>query len=320
MAKRRSASRRAAASSINPFGKPAPPPRGVRPTSFGTRVAAPVRDPAFDEREARLYQQVAPGMRGSGTARSPEAASAASLRRGLDASKISDSARAQAYRDAMLDEGPGEPVEQMGIDEFEQGFEQPAQQGQLGMQGRFEEAAVFGPSVATSTGTIGSRYVPPPVTRHEQAPDTPTLHLRSIAPTDVDRLWDWIRADGDGGTTFFGRTFDHGMELYHFCSGLGTAEAKGIAYARTIAYGGTHLGFLVLSPIISTDRVAILHTYLGPHARANAEALIPMLVQLAESIVPGFKLAVPCPSDEWRKFYTRVLTPLGFAPHTLFVR
>lgn len=333
MAKRKTHARRPAPRTVpqrvNPFtaadgfevpARPrAPAPRGVQPASFGRSVRPTNQD--VDPVEAALYGQVAPGMRGGrATTRMPEAATAANSRMTADASRISSQARAEAYREEFLSpEEEGDAIERMGIDEFEQEqrqeepFEPEPQQ-------MFETQRVLGRDPAPPR-----RQVPPPpaerpaarVASHAQ----PVLALAKIADGHVDNLWDWIREDGDRGATFLGQEFDHSVDLYRFVDRLNAAEAEGLAIARAITFGNRHLGFLMLTPILTNDRTAILHCYLSPgDIRNRGGELLSFFVGVATKLLPGFKLAIPSPDQEWAKFHQKVLGPLGFAPHTMFVR
>lgn len=323
MAKRKSAAARRPAprttpTRVNPFASDgavrqaeAPLPRGVRPASFGRSMRPVEQD--VDPVEAALYGQVAPGMRGGrATTRMPEAATAANARMTASAEGPT-AARAAAYREEFLTvDDEGEQVERMGIDEFEQEQEQEEPQQQ------FEQQRVHG---RAPHKTIAPPPAERPAPRRSVGQAQSVLALSRIADGHIDNLWDWIREDGDKGATFLGQEFDHSVDLYRFLRRLIDAESDGLAIARAITYGDHHLGFLMLTPILTSERMAILHCYLQPgEVRDRGGELLGFFVEIATKLLPGFKLAVPSPSPEWTKFHAKVLGPLGFAPHTLFVR
>lgn len=333
MAKRKSSARRSAPRTtptrVNPFAADgpvrdaeAPPPRGVRPSSFGQSYRPVAQE--VDPDEAALYGQVAPGMRGASRGRMPDAATAANTRMTASADMISNAARAAAYREELLlPEEEGDEVERMGIEEFERERDQDEPEEERSERyaetfpatQRFEQQRVHG----------RSRVPPPPADRpaprRPVASSQPVMALAHIGDGHVDNLWDWIRQDGDKGATFLGQEFDHAIDLFRFVERLVAAEGDGLAIARAITYGNHHLGFLMLTPILTNERMAILHCYLQPgEVRDRGGELIVFFVDVATKLLPGFKLAVPSPSPEWTKFHTRVLGPLGFAPHTMFVR
>lgn len=259
----------------------------------------------------------------------PEAASAANQRQQLNADRIPARARAEAYRQEFLTpDEEGDDVERMGIEEFEQQQGESyddqrvaADRDDLSHQRQFEEQRVHGRTAAPRRPMVRPPgYAQPPAAR--PAPGTqPILALARIEPEHVDRLWDWIREDGDLGATFLGSEFTTSVRLHAFMRGLVDAEAQGLAVARAITYGDQHLGFLMLSPILTVERMAILHCYLSPGTvRERGGEMLPFFVEIGTRMVPGFKLAIPSPSAEWAEFHQKVLGPLGFAPHTMFVR
>ena len=152
----------------------------------------------------------------------------------------------------------------------------------------------------------------------------PRIGLRPLAVEDVDRLWDWLRADADGGAAFFGRTFKHSMELHQMMVQLGQAEAHSVGLLRALYYeadeaASQHLGFVALAPILSTEKVAVLHVYLRPDVRGQLPTLASHIVENATRLLPSYQLAVLALGAHAR-LYRQMLTPLGFAEHVIFVR
>jgi len=154
-------------------------------------------------------------------------------------------------------------------------------------------------------------YEPEPV-----AKPAPQLMARAISVADGDRLWDWIRQDGDGGHTLFGRTVQSSIELHALLRLLTDAEVVGRAIIRTLDVQGVVLGFVTLNPILTTEQTALVTVYLAPDARGQYAALLPLVLDAVATLTP-LHLALPGHDAD---LYRRLLTPLGFREHTLFVR
>ena len=150
----------------------------------------------------------------------------------------------------------------------------------------------------------------------------PTVHLTlpSVAIEDTDRLWDWVRQDADKGAAFFGKPLGNSMELHDLMKDFLAREAAGTGCVRSIYWGNTHLGLVALVPILSTERVTILHAYLSPGARPSMGNLLVGLVALAMQLVPGYHVGLMALTPAQVQMYQQLLSPHGFAPHTLFLR
>lgn len=137
---------------------------------------------------------------------------------------------------------------------------------------------------------------------------------------DVDRLWDWLRADGDQGVTFLGMPITTSPMLHEHLSFLAKdAEAQSVALIRALYWQGTHFGFAMLAPILADEATALMHIYLMKDARGSLHAILPALVALAQQAAPGKHLAVASLDKAWAKLHRQLLTPLGFVEHTMFV-
>lgn len=137
---------------------------------------------------------------------------------------------------------------------------------------------------------------------------------------DVDRLWDWLRADGDQGRAFLGVPITTSPSLHDHLSFLAKdAEQQGVALIRALYWKGTHFGFAMLAPILADEATALMHIYLMKEARGSLQAILPALVALAQQAAPGKHLAVASPDKVWAKLHRTLLAPLGFVEHTMFV-
>lgn len=164
---------------------------------------------------------------------------------------------------------------------------------------------------ATKLATKPTAPAPPP---------QPALSLRPVEVEDLDRMWDWIRADVDQGAAFFSRPIANSLELHQVFRGLLDAETRGFGLVRSIGIAQTHLGFLMLAPMLTTERVTLMHVYLSLEYRNELARVAAALMDEVQALVPEYQLAVYSASDAWARLHWKVLEPLGFARHTLFVR
>lgn len=175
---------------------------------------------------------------------------------------------------------------------------------------------------------VTARLSGPVTTEPAQTPNAsmaPGVTVRPVTIEDGDRLWDWIRADGDHGAAFLSRPMQTSMDLHGVMHALITAESAGTALMRAVYYEGAtegdqHLGFAALAPILPVEQVAVMHIYLRPEVRGQLAALTGPLVQVASSILPTYKLAVVSHDAAWARLHRQVLLPLGFTEHVMFVR
>lgn len=138
---------------------------------------------------------------------------------------------------------------------------------------------------------------------------------------DVDRLWDWLRADADKGQAFLGKPMTTSVALHAQIRFLvEQTEPEGVAIIRSLYWHEEHFGFAMLAPILAADRTALLHIYLKKDARGALATLVQALVELAEQAVPGMHLAVSSADATWARLHRSLLAPLGFVEHTMFVR
>lgn len=151
-------------------------------------------------------------------------------------------------------------------------------------------------------------------------PAVSKFQLRPIAIEDTDALWDWVRADADKGQAFFGKPIENSMQLHDLMKGLVLAEAQGTGMVRSIFFGDVQVGVLALVPILSTEKIALMHLYLSGPVRDRVQQLLVPVVQLAVALVPGYHLGVIALTKPQHDQMTTLLTPHGFKAHTLFIR
>lgn len=175
-----------------------------------------------------------------------------------------------------------------------------------------------------------NKGVAAPPSKPAQAPAY-GVTVRAVTFADTDNLWDWIRRDDDAGRMFLGAPVDNSLELHQRIQRICEGEASGVAMLRSIYWeddrgldgvpSATHLGFGMVYPILSHEKIAVLHTYLRQDARGYLLKFLPALLQLAQDVLPpGFRLAVVPFDEHQRKAFATLLQPLGFTAHTMFVR
>lgn len=152
----------------------------------------------------------------------------------------------------------------------------------------------------------------------------PHLIVVPMSLEDTDRLWDWLRQDTKGDLAFFGREIRNSQDLHAMMQLLVNGESVNKAIGRSIYFIDAnrvahHIGLAALMPILSTERVALMHIYLSPETRGGLAQLVPALVGEARNLLPDFRLAVMSTDDTWRRLHRQVLGPLGFTEHTMFI-
>lgn len=141
-----------------------------------------------------------------------------------------------------------------------------------------------------------------------------TARLCTLA--DVDRLWDWIRADAPSGVRFIGKPLSNSQQLHALMTAVAKGEGTQASLARSIYLGDTHAGFVVLLPILLIEKMAAVHVYLPPASRGLLPNMLPSLLQLAADVMPDIKLAVMGMTPSLDK----LLHPYGFRMQTVFLQ
>lgn len=148
------------------------------------------------------------------------------------------------------------------------------------------------------------------------APTADDMAARQCTLADVDRLWDWIRADGDAGARFVGKTLGNSQQLHALMTTIAKGEATRASLARSIYLGDMHAGFVVLLPILLIEKMAAVHVYLRVDVRGLLPGMLPSLLNLAAQVMPDIKLAVMGMSPSLDK----LLHPYGFRMQTVFLQ
>lgn len=150
--------------------------------------------------------------------------------------------------------------------------------------------------------------------------DNGGLFTQMVYAQDIDRLWDWIRRDKDLGMSFLSRSLTSSIELHALVGQFAAEETYGTALLRTLYADREHVGFVMLSPILSDERTAILHLYIRADLRTHLVALTGFIIEAASRLAPGIKLAISALDPSWGATSLPVLKSLGFVAHTLYVR
>ncbi len=230
--------------------------------------------------------------------------------------------------DERLEEGLYVPPEEE-LDDLGEGQEEGTEEDAYDPQSELEEEQFTEPLPVLAAPAARTRRppvapmqraaVPPAVQPPAAAPQT-GLTLPAVEIEDTDRIWDWVRIDADKGAAFFGKALSNSMELHDMMKGYLIAEQQGTGCVRSIYWNDAHLGVMGLQPIMSTERVAVLHAYLSPAARPSMPRLLVGLVALALQLVPGYHVGLMALTPAQHKLYGELLSPHGFKPHTLFIR
>lgn len=166
---------------------------------------------------------------------------------------------------------------------------------------------------------------PAPMPTPIPTPVAPPAPLVATPATigDIDRLWDWIRGDGDGGASFFSYVVTSSVMLHRTFAALERSEQDAApihARIRALTCGDHHVGFAMLLPVLREERAALMHIYLRPEVRGMLATLLPLLVDLAAAAVPGYTLAVIGHDAALTRLHRTLLAPIGFVEHTMFLR
>lgn len=147
------------------------------------------------------------------------------------------------------------------------------------------------------------------------------IAIRALTISDGDRLWDWVRVDEDGGRTLFGRVIASSVDVHAQLDSLRTAETSPLgmhAAIRALDFDGHHIGFVELNPMLEQERTALVTVYLAPQWRGQLAEHLSSILRAIATLTP-YHLALPAPTSAWADLYRRVLEPLGFREHRLFV-
>lgn len=174
-------------------------------------------------------------------------------------------------------------------------------------------ARLHPPAAASTTGGGSGATLPTIVA----STTIPQLTARPIDIEAIDRLWDWIR--GDTQQAFLGRTFRTTIELHRFMQALVIGERTGTSLVRQLLFGDDPVGIVMLAPILAQERTALVHLYLVQQVRGELANLVGPLMEIASQVYSGH-LAIWSGDLQASRAFAKILGPLGFAAHTMFVR
>ena len=134
-----------------------------------------------------------------------------------------------------------------------------------------------------------------------------SLESRAVTEADVDRLWDWIRADGDKGKAFLGATCSTSAQLRAALTAFGPHL---FALDDMALEGERHIG-LVAVQMFDGDKAGV-HLYLTQAARGDGRRLIPQLMTMAHAAFPGKVFVIITGDAAAARLYRAVGFSMGF--------
>lgn len=324
----KTSTRTAPSKTANPFGFKTPPPKGPNPGKLTRSTPWTPREADPDEEAKFAARDVEENRRRN--ARVSQSAITAALAR-MHGVRPSDEAGDGDGDDEESKQQEQQYDRQYAANELQERKRKLRDEAQAweGTQA-VQQPLPTPPSVAPSHPAMD--FWPPTATvaapQQPTAPQLPPgtyqdpsgISARPLSVQDVDRLWDWIRQDGDAGKSFLGHAITTSLALHTFMQQLVATEPQGLAIIRAIHYQDQHLGFAMLAPILAAERTALMHIYLRKDVRGQLANLAPILVNLATQVAPNVHLAVASADDIWARLHRAVLKPLGFVEHVMFVR
>lgn len=139
----------------------------------------------------------------------------------------------------------------------------------------------------------------PPAPQAVAAPTpapAPALNLTIVSYADVDRLWDWARADAAGVHAFLGQVPPHGQAMYDTINAILAQEKAGEALLRSIYISGergpVHIGFFALQPIVRASGIGMVRCYFTTSLREAQVKFIPILLDIVAAQEPSLSLTL----------------------------
>ena len=148
----------------------------------------------------------------------------------------------------------------------------------------------------------------------ESDPSLATISVRPVVDGDIDRLWDWVRADDDRGQTFLGFQPATARELYGMFASRFSGSPDTAAWA--IDEQGIHQGFVLFNPITPQPLSATVHLYLSVAVRGRFLKIVQQLLGLLDAQYPLLSLVVVTPDHARARLYRKV----GFAMSYVLTR
>ena len=136
-------------------------------------------------------------------------------------------------------------------------------------------------------------------------PDLPlaTISVRPVEDADIDRLWDWVRADEDRGQAFLGFQPATARELYGMFATRFSGQPDTAAWA--IDEHESHQGFVLFNPITPQPLSATVHLYLSSAVRGRFPEIVQQLLGLLDAQYPLLALVVVTPDPARARLYRK---------------
>lgn len=131
-----------------------------------------------------------------------------------------------------------------------------------------------------------------------------SVTVREVTDEDVDRLWDWVRAEADKGQRFLGRVMTTSKQLHEWVATFGP-------HLYAITDVDDHVGFVGFNPIVYPAGMpgqAVVHLFLSAPVRGQMHRIVPQLLDLAAVQYPGVTLRIITTEPGFAK----LLQPFGF--------
>ena len=123
--------------------------------------------------------------------------------------------------------------------------------------------------------------LPEPTEAERAALAANSLSARDVDDADLDRAWDWLRAEDDKGARFLGMVPQTSKEMRDRLAMFGEHL---YALVESSEAGDAHVGFAGLFPI--TGDFASMHLFLAVEARGRIASLVPQLMTMVANTYP----------------------------------
>ena len=174
--------------------------------------------------------------------------------------------------------------------------------------------AIFQPIDTSWVDQVEPDEDPDPAPQPEPDPepdlDLATISVRPVEDADIDRLWDWVRADEDRGQVFLGFQPATARELYGMFATRFSGQPDTAAWA--IDEQGAHQGFALFNPI-TPHLTATVHLYLAPAVRGRFLEIVQQLLGLLDAQYPKLSLNVVTPDPARARLYQKAGFEMSYA-------
>ena len=149
------------------------------------------------------------------------------------------------------------------------------------------------------------------------APKPDQVDLSPLSVEDVDRLWDWVRADREGTTAFLGHTHPNSQAFFYQIGQIAQKELDGSAWMRSIVKGDALIGFVILDPITKTKNpVGTCHIYISQNVRGELPKLLPSILAEGDQQLPNITYFVATQDEAM----SALLQSAGFSAQIVLTR